>query len=243
MNYPAVRLFPSNIRVIDSSGGTYPQTPAPDATEDGPPPVFGGRPRGCKRLHTNVTVAAVRDLIENSVLTYKQIAAKTGVSAGTVGVWARGAGWPRHPCAPVASDKVPTKRAGRRLRLRMLGTQLHQLAERCVRDMWDSPAVDLDRLIEAMQALKMARLEAAKGRRPRRIDDGLTLGRLSQLPADESKRIALAEMRAVGVAIDRVPDEAMALLDDAHAPPEGGPRRGPRKRHWAEGLRPPRVRR
>ncbi|CAN5350590.1 hypothetical protein BH11PSE4_BH11PSE4_20900 [soil metagenome] len=236
---PAVRLFPTNIRVVDTSAGA----PAPAAAEGGPPPVYGGRPRGCKRLHTNVTVVAVRDLIENSVLTYKQIAAKTGVRAGTVGRWAREAGWQRHPFAPVASDKVPKERAGRRLKLRMLGTQLHQLAERCVREMWDSPAVDLDRLIEAMQVLKMARLEAAKSRRPRRVDHGLTLGRLSRLPADESKRIALAELRAVGVAIDRVPAEAMALLDDAHAERERGPRRGPRKRHWAEGLRPPRVRR
>src|SRR6187402_198165 len=142
---PSVRLFPSPIRVVETTGGTGPQAPA----AGGPPPVYGGRPRGCKRLHTNVTVAAVRDLIEHSVLTYKQIAAKTGVSAGTVGRWAREAGWPRHPLAPVASDKVPVDRAGRRLKLRMLGVQLHQLAERCVREMWDSEAVDLDRLIEA----------------------------------------------------------------------------------------------
>lgn len=239
MPYPIVPLFAPQFRVVNST--TEPRVPA--AAEGGPPPVYGGRPQGCKRLHTNVTVVAVRDLIENSVLTYKQIAAKTGASAGTVGRWAREGGWQRNPFAPVASDQVPKERAGRRLKLRLLGTQLQQLAERCVREMWDSPLVDLDRLIEAMQVLKMARLEAAKSLRPRRVDHGLTLGRLSRLPADQSKRIALAELRAVGVAIDRVPDEAMALLDDAHAPRERGPRRGPRKRHWAEGLRPPRVRR
>jgi hypothetical protein len=47
------------------------------ALDDGPPPVPGGRPKGCKRLHTNATVAKVRPLFEDTTLTYKQIAAKT----------------------------------------------------------------------------------------------------------------------------------------------------------------------
>ncbi len=153
---PLVPLFESRIRVIDS-------VERPVAVDDGPPPVPGGRPKGCKRLHTNATVATVRRLIEQTTLTYKQIGARTGVSAGTVGRWAREGGWPRHPFAPRASDTVPTARAGRRLKLRMLGAKLHQLAERCVAELWQNPSVDLDRLIEAMQVLKMARLYV-KGR-------------------------------------------------------------------------------
>lgn len=238
MSYPFIPIFRPRIRIIDD-----PEPPRREVPEGGPPPVYGGRPRGSKRLHTNVTVVAVRDLVENTVLTHKQIAAKTGVSQGTVGRWTRENGWKRNPFAPVATDKVPDFRAGRRLKLRMLGVKLHELAERCVQEQWNNPAVDLDRLIEAMQLLKWARLEAAKSRRPRRTEHGLTLGALSRLPPDESKRIALAEMRAVGIAIDRVPAAAMALLDDAHAEPEREVvRRGPRRRHWTEGLGRPRKR-
>jgi hypothetical protein len=227
MPYPLVRLFPSPIRVIDSS-----ERPALALLDGGPPPVPGGRPKGCKRLHTNATVAKVRRLIEETSLTYKQIAAKTGVSAGTVGVWTRGGGWHRHPFAPRASDTVPTARAGRRLKLRMLGTRLHQLAERCVDELWQNPSVDLDRLIEAMQVLRMARLyvkgrgrPGKPGQAPRTEQDWLD--------RDTAIRNALDKMRRGGVTLDRIPAAAMALLEDAHTPPEREPkRRGPRRRRW-----------
>jgi transcriptional regulator with XRE-family HTH domain len=223
MRFP---LFPSPIRVIDSSMERL----APAAVDDGPPPVPGGRPKGCKRLHTNATVATVRGLIEQTTLTYKQIAAKTGVSAGTVGRWARDGGWPRHPFAPRASDTVPTARAGRRLKLRMLGTRLHRLAERCVEELWQAPSVDLDRLIEAMQVLKMARLYV-KGRRgpPRALDPAPRTGQ-DWIDRDTAIRTALTQMRRGGVNLDRIPAAAMALLEDAHTPPERGPARGPRRR-------------
>ncbi|NVN84612.1 MAG: hypothetical protein HXX15_00875 [Rhodopseudomonas sp.] len=227
MPYPLVPLFAPRIRVIDSSV----ERPALAAVDDGPPPVPGGRPKGCKRLHTNATVATVRRLIEQSTLTYKQIAEKTGVSAGTVGRWARDGGWPRHPFAPRASDTVPTARAGRRLKLRMLGTRLHLLAERCVDELWQNPCVDLDRLIEAMQVLKMARL-TVKGRgRPGRPGPAPRTGQ-DWIDRDTAIRTALKEMRRGGVALDRIPDAAMALLEDAHTPPEREPprRRGPRRR-------------
>jgi hypothetical protein len=40
------------------------------------PRAIVGRKRGSRRPHTDATVAAVRDLVENSVLTYAEIAAK-----------------------------------------------------------------------------------------------------------------------------------------------------------------------
>jgi hypothetical protein len=147
-------VFRSPIRVLDSSLDRLVLA----TLDDGPPPVPGGRPKGCKRLHTNAKVAHVRRLIEQTSLTYKQIEAKTGVSAGTVGRWKREFNWTRHPLAPRASDTVPTERAGRRLKLRMLSSKLQQLAERYVDELWQSPSVDLNRLIEAMEVLKMARL-------------------------------------------------------------------------------------
>ncbi len=225
---PLVPLFGPRIRVLDDTVVRLSPTPV----EDGPPPV-AGRPKGCKRLHTNATVAAVRQLIEQTTLTYKQIAARTGTSAGTVGVWTRGNGWKRHPFAPVASDTVPTARAGRRLKLRMLGARLHQLAERCVQELWESPTVDLDRLIEAMQVLRMARLTVKGQGRPGKPGPAPSTGQ-QWLDRDSAMRTALKELRRGGVHLDRIPDAAMALLEDAHTPPErDNPAfraRGPKKR-------------
>ncbi|MDB5568118.1 MAG: hypothetical protein JWP84_4684 [Tardiphaga sp.] len=227
MPYP---LFPSNIRVIPSSA----ERVTPHPADDGPPPLPGGRPKGCKRLHTNATVAAVRRLFEQTTLSHTQIAAKTGVSKHSVMRWARDGGWQRHLFAPRASDTVPTARASRRLKLRMLGAKLHLLAERCVQELWNSPAVDLDRLIEAMQVLKMARLEAMGRRRPRRVFDAPPRTGQDWIDRDDAIRKALKEMRRGGVTIDRIPDEAMALLEDAHTPPERDHPalrpRGPRQR-------------
>jgi hypothetical protein len=227
MPYP---LFPSSIRVIASSTDRL----APTAVDDGPPPVPGGRPKGCKRLHTNATVAAVRRLIEQTTLSHAQIAAKTGVSKGIVTRWARDGGWQRHPFAPRASDTVPTARASRRLKLRMLGAKLHALAERCAQELWNSPSVDLDRLIQAMQVLKMARLETMGNRRPRRVIDAPARTGQDWIDRDDAIRKVLKEMRRGGVNIDRIPDEAMALLEDAHTPPERDHPalrpRGPRRR-------------
>jgi ribosomal protein L19E len=228
MRFP---LFPSPIRVIDSSGER------PAVIDDGPPPVPGGRPKGSKRLHTNATVATVRRLIEQTTLTYQQIAAKTGVRHGTVGRWARDGGWQRHPFAPRACDTVPTARAGRRLKLRMLGTKLHLLAERCVEELWQNPSVDLDRLIEAMQVLKMARLYVKGRGRPGKPGPTPRTGQ-DWIDRDTAIRTALKEMRRGGVNRDRIPAEAMALLEDAYTPPDWnhpalrppGPKRGPRRR-------------
>ena len=229
MPYPLVPLFAPRIRVIES----YSQPLTPAAFDGGPLPVPGGRPKGCKKLHTNAKVAEVRRLIEQTPLSYKQIAATTGVSAATVGVWTREFRWPRHPFAPRPTDTVPTARAGRRLKLRMLGHRLHTLAERCVQELWDNPAVDLDRLIEAMQVLQMAR-HYVKGRgRPGRPGPAPRTGQ-EWADRDDLIRKALKEMRRSGVRIDRIPDAAMALLEDAHTPPERDHpafrARGPRRR-------------
>jgi hypothetical protein len=216
MPYPLVPLFAPQFRVVDSS--VVRLTPGP--AEDGPPPIPGGRPKGSKRPHTNAKVAEVRRLMEQTTLTYKQIATKSGVGLGTVVRWKRDGVWQRDPLAPVATDTVPTARASRKLKLRMLGAKLHQLAERCASELWASETVDLDRLVEAMQVLKMARLEAMGRRRPRRGPDPTPRTGQYWIDRDTAIRKALWQMRCGGVNIDRIPDEAMALLEDAHTPPE-----------------------
>jgi hypothetical protein len=74
---------------------------------DRPDAIVGPRPRGSRRPHTDAAVAAVRDLIENSVLTYAEIAAKTGVGRASICRWTRDGGWKRHLFAPRATDTVP----------------------------------------------------------------------------------------------------------------------------------------
>ncbi|WP_398484542.1 hypothetical protein [Tardiphaga sp.] len=228
MPYPFVPLFDSPIRVIDSAADAAARDPA-----NGPPPFLRGRPKGSKRPHTDGKVAEVRRLMEDTTLTYRQIAARTGVGVGSIMRWKRDFGWQRHPFAARPTDTVPTARASRKLKLRMLGAKLHLLAERCVTELWNSPAVDLERLIGAMQVLQMARVEAMGRRRPRRSPFGPTRTVREWIDRDTAIRIALQEMRRGGVDIEHIPEEAMALLEDAHTPPEDHPalrQRGKRRR-------------
>ncbi len=125
------------------------------------PAAIVGR-HGPRQPHTDAAVAAVRRLIEQSTLNYRQIAARTGVSTGSISNWARDGGWKRPPFAPRACDTIPTPRATAKLKRRMLGARLDALAERHVRELEESACVDPVKLGEAMELLKMARL-AARG--------------------------------------------------------------------------------
>ncbi|MCP9625832.1 hypothetical protein NML43_01890 [Rhodopseudomonas palustris] len=81
-----------------------------------------------------------------------------------------------------------------------------------------------------MQVLNMARL-TLKGRgRPNK--PGPAPRNERDWPDRENAILtALARMRAGGVDLDRIPAEAMALLEDAHTPPAREVvRRGPRRR-------------
>jgi hypothetical protein len=61
---------------------------------------------------------------------------------------------------------VPDWRAGRRLKLRKLATRLEALAGRHVRELEEAPRVDVETLMQALQVLKMARLQAMGRRGP-----------------------------------------------------------------------------
>jgi hypothetical protein len=135
----------------------------PDDPTEGPPAIVGRRKRG---PHTDATVEAVRRLIVGTTLSYREIALKTGVAKPNITNWVRDGGWQRPPFAPRANDMMPTARAGRRLKLRRLAERLRALAERMVRELEDTPGVDLDKLMQALQVVKMARIEAM-GRRGR----------------------------------------------------------------------------
>ena len=51
----------------------------PDEPAEGPPAITEAPPRGSGRPHSDMTVAKVRHLIENTALAYREISAKTGV--------------------------------------------------------------------------------------------------------------------------------------------------------------------
>lgn len=186
----------------------------PDAMPGAP------RTRGSKRPHGDAQVARVKSLIETTTLTYGEIAKKTGVGRASICRWTRDGGWQRPLFAPRATDTVPSARASQKLKLRKLAERLHALAERAVRELEAQPDVDIDRLMQALQLVKMARLEAMGRRRPRRhIDMPARTGR-EMMERDDAIRTALKEMRRGGVDVTQIPDDAMALLEAAHTPPE-----------------------
>ena len=96
---------------------------------DDPDAVAGPRPKGSqgqasRRPHSDAKVAHVRRLIEQTPLTYGEIAAKTGVGRASICRWTRDQGWKRPPFAPRATDTIPRPRAGQKLKLRLLAERL-----------------------------------------------------------------------------------------------------------------------
>jgi len=192
----------------------------PDEPAEGPPAIDGPRPPGLRRMHSDLTVARVRHLVETTGLSYREIGLKVGIPHSNITGWKRDHGWQRPPYAPRHKDMIPTARAGRRLKLRRLAEQLRALAERAVRELEAAPQVDIDTLMRALQLLKMARLEVIGGYR-RRSSFGVSETGYQRLSRDEAIRTALKELRRGGVDIDRAPQEALDLVIDANLPVEG----------------------
>jgi hypothetical protein len=117
---------------------------------------------------------------------------------------------------------VPDRRAGRRLKQHRLAGRLQALAERYVRELEEAPRVEVETLIQALQVLKMARLEAQGGRRGHRVVDAVA-GGAWKAERDKAITTALKEMRRGGVDIDRAPKEAVEMLIEANTPVENGP--------------------
>lgn len=214
MPYPPRRF---NFRLIDAFREA---AAAGDVATDGPPHIPGGRLKSSKRPHSNGTVAAVRRLVEETTLTHRQITAKTGVSHNSISNWTRDFGWKRPVFAAIANDKRRTRRARHKLAQRMLGNRLHALAERCTHELETNTPVDFDRLVEAFQVMKMARLEYMGTPRSRRRPSASSRNDGDEIDRDTAIHTALKEMRRGGVDIDRIPLEAMALLEEAHTPLE-----------------------
>jgi transcriptional regulator with XRE-family HTH domain len=196
---------------------------------DGPAAIVGRH--GPRQPHTDATVAAVRRLIEQSTLNYRQIAARTGVSINSISKWKRDGDWKRPPFAPRACDTIPTPRATAKLKRRMLGARLQALAERHIRELEASACVDPIKLGEALELLTMARLAAEPRRRPKR--------RPGEMAPVEAFR-PIAELCIGGVTLSRAPRAAVEdFLANRERPPEKAlPPRGSRgSRRWREQAR------
>ena len=191
----------------------------PDEPTEGPPAIDGPRPHGSRRAHNDMTVATVRHLVETTGLSYREIGAKVGIPASNITGWKRDGGWQRPPHAPRHKDMIPTARAGRRLKLRRLAERLRALAERAVRELEDAPRVDLEALIQALQVLKMARLEVIGGYRRRKSLNLAETGH-DWRAREEAIRTAIKQLHRGGVDIDHAPQEALDLVIDANLPVE-----------------------
>jgi len=71
-------------------------------------PSMPPRPRGSRRPHTNGKVDRVRHLVEQTRLTYAEIAKRTGVAPASICRWTRDGAWKRPLFAPRATDTVPS---------------------------------------------------------------------------------------------------------------------------------------
>jgi hypothetical protein len=193
----------------------------PDETTDEPRALsIGARPGGSRQPHADSSVAAVRRLIEQTTLPHREIEARTGVKRSTISVWRRNFGWKRPPFAPRANDTVPLWRAGPRLKLSLLAGRLLAIAERMVRELEETEGTDLDKLVQALQVVKMARAAAIGNKRRGLRPFGEPRTGRQVLTEDEAIRTALKEMHRGGVDIDRAPQEALDLVIDANLPVE-----------------------
>ena len=205
--------YPSIARI-----GVRPDEPAAIV---GPP-----RPRGSRRPHTDAKVAQVRRLIEETPLTYGEIARRTGVGRASICRWTRDFGWRRHAFAPRPTDHVPRARASAQLKRRTLAARLDALAERLIRELEDAPCVDPEKLAEALELLKMAKLAA----RPRRgaLKRGLDKADFSTATGEPMRPVT--ELTAAGVDLHRAPRAAIDDFLEHREPPAEKPRREGRGR-------------
>jgi len=169
--------------------------PADDARAPIPKGAYGkGRP------YADGAVETVRRLIEETTLTYHQIAARTGASPASISRWMQAGAWKRPLFAPRSMLTVPTPRATASNKHRLLSRRLLALADRTVRELEDAPAIDLDKLGQALELAKMAKLAAMS--RTQRRTEAVVSGELMR---------PIVELCAVGVDLSRAP---RAAVDD-----------------------------
>ena len=184
---------------------------------------------GKGRVHSDAKVMQARRLVETTILSYHQISKRIGVPAPTISRWGTLGKWTRPAFAPRSTDTVPRWRASIRLRRRTLAGRLCDLAERWVRELEAQPGVDLPKMREALELLKLTKLAARRKSRPH----GRT-GAADSMSTAAARARVIADLRAMGVDIARAPSEALADFVETCAPgpdPNRDPALKPRGRY------------
>jgi len=171
-------------------------TPQPEPRPD--QPSVCDRTRGARGSHIAATVSEVRHLVETTLMTYAEIAQRTGVARATIWHWSNIRKWMRPGFAPRWTHTVPAWRAGRTRKRRMLAVRLVAIAERIVRALEAASALDAVRLREARALLAMAKLAAGPNTPRARLSAAVR-------PVAEAKPRA----RAIGVDLARTPGKAV----------------------------------
>jgi transcriptional regulator with XRE-family HTH domain len=164
----------------------------------------------------------VRELIETTTLSQKEIVRRTGVPQATVSLWLRSHGWMRPLGAPLNPTIAALWRVGPALKLTLLTRRLVAIAERMTRELEETPDTDLDRLVQALQVVRMARVTLQGNRRRKWLIGSARTG-AETMKEDEAIRAAIKEMHRGGVDIDRAPKEAVDLVIAANTPAEQHP--------------------
>jgi len=161
---------------------------------------------GSRRMpHSDAKVKEVRRLVETTTLSHREIGRRAGVATSTISRWSTAGRWTRPLFAPRSTDTVPRWRASLRLRRRTLAKRLYDMAERWVRELEAQPQVDLVKLREALELLKLTKL-AAQRHNPRHR----AIAAANPLGARVARARVIADLRANGVDIARTPSEALA---------------------------------
>lgn len=156
-------------------------------------------------------------------------------SSATISVWQKNYGWTRPLFAPRCPSVVPLWRAGPALKLRLLTGRLVAIAERMVRELETDRNTDLDKLVRALQVIKMTRA-TVKGNSRRKFIVGPTRTGHQMLTEEKAIRAALKELQRFGVDFDHAPQEALDLVIEANTPlkpdiPAPKPRKGDGRRN------------
>ena len=158
------------------------------------PPVVKRSSRGRGRPIPDDTVQRVRHLLENTTLPQMKIARMTGVKQATISVWMRHNRWFRPLGAPLNPTVKSLWRFGPAMKLSLLTGRLLAVAERMTRELEENPDTDIDKLMQAVQAVRMARV-TLQGNRRRKLLIGRARTGFEVMKEDDAIRAALKEMR------------------------------------------------
>ncbi len=174
--------------------------PSPDQ------PLVCDRPRGARRSHIAATVREVRHLVETTLMTYAEIAQRTGVARGTIWHWSSHGKWMRPGFAPRWTHTVPAWRAGRQRAGAACSRSVSWRSPSaiCARSRRHPPSM-LARLREARALLAMAKLATGPNTPRSRL-----LAAVRPVAEAKPRARVVADPSRKGIDIARTPGKTVA---------------------------------